>query len=76
MARLLKYKVGQKPFYVDLKGGYISRGVVDKNITYVQLPANKGKTLSLFYNRKNNLVVGDIIDKNGKGGIEFLRKRL
>lgn len=35
-----------------------------------------GRTLSFFVNRKSGLLVGNVIDKDEKGGYEFLRRNL
>ena len=44
---------------------------IQKNIT-----TKSGNTLQLFYNPENNLVVVDLVDKNGMGGKELYRGEL
>jgi len=63
-----------KSKYVEFGNkGYAS---FDGTIARLNLKMKDGRTVSLFVNRENNLLVGDVIDKNEKGGYEFLRRTL
>jgi hypothetical protein len=50
--------------------------MANDNIQRHSMTTKAGHTLSFFYNPDNNLVVVDLIHKNGKGGNELLRKTL
>ena len=55
------------------KSGFFSKmGTIFR----LQVPTRQGRMLSLFFNKQNNLVVGDVITKSGKSGVEFLRTNL
>lgn len=43
---------------------------------YFYVKTRTGNTICFFFNEETNLVVGNLIHKNNKGGCEFLRKKL
>jgi hypothetical protein len=45
-------------------------------ILYAGAKLSDGRRIQFFLNRETNLVVVDVIDKNGKGGVEILRRNL
>jgi hypothetical protein len=46
------------------------------SIVRFNAPTSGGNTLQFFYNHENNLVVIDLVDKNGSGGNELFRQTL
>lgn len=42
--------------------------------TWAKLP--DGRRVQFFLNRETNLIVLDIVDKNGKGGVEVFRRNV
>jgi len=60
-------------FDIDKEGycGYHKRNQIGR----MQVKMKDGRILSLFVNKKDGLIVGDMVDKDGKGGYEFLRMR-
>ena len=51
-------------------------GSPPSELLYVHSKINDGRELSVFFNRETNLLVVDIINKKGNGGIEILRRNL
>ena len=45
-------------------------------ILTASLELKDGREVQFFGNRENNLLVVDVIDKNGKGGTEIMRRKL
>ena len=45
-------------------------------ILYAGAKLKDGRRVQFFLNRETGLVVVDVIDKNGKGGVEILRTSL
>lgn len=50
--------------------------VAPPEILYAGLTLPDGRAVQFFCNRESGLVVVEVIDKNGKGGTELLRKVL
>lgn len=46
------------------------------DISRMRVKTKQGNYLDVFYNKKNDLFVADVIDKNFKGGNEFVRANL
>ena len=64
-----------KTKYIDFgkNKGYAS---FDGEIGRFEIVMKDGRTVSFFVNRENNLIVGDVMDKDFKGGNEFIRREL
>ncbi len=45
-------------------------------LLYVGATLTDGRAIQVFLNNENGLLVVDVINKNGKGGIEILRRTL
>jgi len=49
-------------------------GQEPQELMYAGLTLPDGRAVQLFVNRETGLIVVDLIAKNGKGGVELLRK--
>ena len=48
-------------------------GIEPSELFYAGLKLPDGRGVSLFVNRESGLIVIDVVDKDGKGGVEVLR---
>lgn len=63
----------------EVWASYAVAGVADlprQELFYAGVNLPGGKSVSLFVNRENGLVVVDIVNKGGKSGTEVLRKQV
>ena len=49
-------------------------GAEPQELFYAGLKLPDGRCIGLFVNRENGLVVVDVVDKDGKGGVEVFRR--
>ena len=49
-------------------------GTEPSELFYAGLKLPDGRGISLFVNRENGLVVVDVVDKDGEGGVEVFRR--
>jgi len=76
-----KAKITKKGYYVEHKNSWASYGLegVGKkrfDIARQNVKLKDGRVASFFVNRKDNLVVVDIVNKDKKGGVEVYRKKV